>query len=79
MMLLHNDDTYELSERYQESAVIEYLKQLRNDQVCLADPFWRVSDDVLEELAREISDLETAADEVIARRDPKIKGGASFR
>lgn len=74
MMLLHNDGTYELSERYQESAVFEYLKQLKNDQVCLADPFWRVSDAVLEELAREISDLETEASEVIARRGPKIKG-----
>jgi hypothetical protein len=74
MMLLLNDSTYELSERYQESAVFEYIKQLKNDQDCLVDPFWRTSDAIFEKLAKEISDLDITATEIITRRGPKIKG-----
>ena len=73
MKLLDNDHTYELSEGYQDSAVFEYLKQLRSDQISLAEPFWREQDSVLEEIASEISDLEVSAAEIIARRGPKIK------
>src|SRR5690349_12203573 len=73
MMLLHNDSTYELSEGYQDSAVFEYLKQLRADQSSLRDPFWSVQDAVFEKLAKEISDVELDAAEIISRRGSRIK------
>lgn len=73
MMLLHNDHKYELSEGYQDSAMFEYLKQLRAERSSLADSFWLVKDSVLEELTREIASVELAAAEIVSRRGSKIK------
>lgn len=73
LFVLHNDQTYELSEAYQDSAVFTRLKQVRADQMSFADPFWRASDTVTEELEAEIAELENAAAEIIARRAPKIR------
>jgi Family of unknown function (DUF5677) len=73
MMLLHNDRTYELSEDYQDSAMFEYLKQLKADRSSLSDPFWLVNGATLEELSRDIGTAELAADEIISRRGSKIK------
>jgi hypothetical protein len=73
MMILHNDTTYELNEGYQDSAIFEFLKQRRTEQSSFADSFWYGSEGFFEDLARDIHDLEAAADEVIARRGPRIK------
>jgi hypothetical protein len=73
MMVLLNDHTYEICERYQDSAVFEELRQLRTDLASLADPVWDVPDGYVEKLAQDIAEAELVANSAISRRGPKIK------
>lgn len=73
MMMLHNDTTYEISERYQDSAVFEQLKQLRADLSSLVEPIWNVPNGYAEKLAQDIADAEIIAGSAVSRRGPKIR------
>ena len=78
-MVLLNDRTYELSEAYEESAVFEYLKQLRVDLSSFSDPalYWTISNELAEERSREISeeilDTEALANEIVGKRGAKFR------
>jgi hypothetical protein len=73
MMMLHNDNTYEVCEGYQDSAVFEELKQLRADLASLSDPIWDIPDGYSEKLMQTIADAELVADGATSRRGTKIK------
>jgi hypothetical protein len=73
MALLGDDHTYEVCERYQDSAVFEELRQLYVELASLKEPMWDVLDGLAEDLAQKIEEAEPIASEVISRRGTKIK------
>jgi len=71
--VLHNDQSYEISEQYEDCSVFENLKQLKADQSALADPVWQVPEGYEERLQLEITEVEDLAREIVARRGPTIR------
>jgi hypothetical protein len=57
IMLLHNDHTYEICERYQDRAVFERLNQVRVDKRAYKEPMWNKPQDLDHMMDQEIIEL----------------------
>ena len=73
LMLLNNDETYELSERYQDHAVFEQLKLLRAEKRSYEDPIWAKPKDYDKKIAVEISELVALAAGARSKWGPEIE------
>lgn len=66
-LLLCNDDTYEIAERYQDHAVYEMLKELRAHRRALGGSVWKRDSARDGALAQEIAEAEKAAQDARSR------------
>lgn len=73
IILIANDKDYEISERYQDRACFEELKRLRARQRHSEHPAFNLTSDTKQELADEISKVETIVTEARARRGKEIE------